>query len=130
MSTTTKPMMKCGHAANAVRVLLDGTTIPSCAICAPSASASIVDDAPPDLTGRTAKCTCGASAPSSPALAFFEYRGPGAGRATCAVGDCIFLESVHQPINPHTGRPGVTDHTFVARTYDFDSFYCGCRGWD
>ena len=44
-----KPMMKCGHAANAV----DKDGNPCCAICAGfTPNAFIVDDSAPDLTGR------------------------------------------------------------------------------
>lgn len=98
------PMMKCGHAANAT---CDGG--PSCAIC----DCVEVDAAPPDLTGRTARChhhgkrapghgksesnygtkpnqTCEAERPSAPGLPFFS----------------------HEPGQPH------------------DRFYCGCWGWD
>ncbi len=47
-------MMKCGHAANAV----DGNGNPVCAICygIKSAGREVVET--PDLTGRTAKCSC------------------------------------------------------------------------
>ena len=81
-----------------------------------------------DLTGRTARCSCGRTAPSSTDLAFFEYRGLGMERPTCAI--CGFYESVHAETNPYTGRPGVTDHTFMARVDVQDAYYCGCRGWD
>lgn len=85
------------------------------------------------LIGRKARCYCGKERDSIEAKeheAFFEYRGPGMNNPPCSVGTCFYVESVHQEINPHTGRPGVTDHAFVAREYEFDSFYCGCRGWD
>lgn len=125
--TTTPPMMKCGHAANAMR-----GDDPCCAICAGSRrpGAYEIDTAPPDLVRREARCSCGAIAPSSRALAFFEYRGPGMPTPQCAVGDCHFVESVHQEIVPGTGRPGVMDHAFVPRTYEYDAWYCGHAGWD
>lgn len=83
------------------------------------------------LVGRTARCTCGALAPSDPQrLAFFEYRGVGMDRPICSVGKCFYVESVHQAINPGTGRLGVTDHAFVPRVHEFDSWYCGHAGWD
>ena len=72
MSTTeSQPMMRCGHAANAVK---DG--LPVCVICyGIVAGADEIDTNPPDLTGRVARCTsCGRTAPSSTALAFFEHR--------------------------------------------------------
>ena len=85
----TKPLMKCGHSANATNQ--DGN--PVCAICIGiDAGATVVDEAPPSLIGRVAQCPyCRNKRPSSFDLAFFEYR---------------------------EGR------------HEFDSYYCGCRGWD
>ena len=67
-----KPLMKCGHAANAV----DKNGNPCCAICAGfTPNAFIVDDSAPDLTGRKARCMfCGAERDSSPELPFFEHK--------------------------------------------------------
>ena len=67
-----KPMMKCGHVANAV----DKDGSPCCAICAGyTPDAFIVEDKEIDLTGRKAKCSyCGSLKDSSPDLPFFEYR--------------------------------------------------------
>ena len=64
-------MMKCGHAANATR---GGK--PVCVICyGISPGADEVDESPPDLTGRVAKCTsCSRTAPSRTSLAFFAHR--------------------------------------------------------
>ena len=51
-----KPMMKCGHAANATCRGKAGVKydppIPSCAIC----FCIEIDEAPPSLNGRQAKC--------------------------------------------------------------------------
>ena len=68
-----KPMMKCGHRANAVDA---ETGKPSCAIHAGLTSdALVVADEQPDLSGRTARCTCGKTVPSdSEHIAFFEHR--------------------------------------------------------
>lgn len=108
-----KPMMMCGHAANAEQILPDGKRIPSCAICIGiNPGASIINESPPSLEGKKARCTyfgsvpegrnhesnygckrgepCNCERPSSPDLAFFE----------------------HKP------------------SAEFDSFYCGCWGWD
>ena len=64
-------MMKCGHAANATR---DGK--PCCVVCVGiNPGAMEVDDNAPDLTGRMASCpNCSRQEPSSPNLAFFQYR--------------------------------------------------------
>ena len=69
------PLMKCGHAANSFHVLKDGTTVPSCVICwGIHSGADTIDDTPPTLEGRMARCYEGCSmVPSSTALAFFEY---------------------------------------------------------
>ena len=83
------------------------------------------------LGDRQAKCFCGATAPSDQGgLAYFEYLGGGSTDATerCV---CGYHESVHSPINPHTRRAGITDHTFEPRGGDeYDKFYCGCQGWN
>lgn len=67
-----KPMMKCGHAANAVR---SGTNEPVCVICAGIVAGydEIADS--PDLIGRKAHCAYGnhAIVDSSTDLAFFEH---------------------------------------------------------
>ena len=100
-----KPMMKCGHAANSTH---DGE--PACAICFPHPKATEVDESPPSLEGRTARCfhygqvptgrnmecrqcrrgePCRCERPSSPKLAFFEH------------------------------KPDLA----------YDRYYCGCWGW-
>lgn len=62
-----KPMMTCGHAANATTA----DERPACAIC----GCTTVDESAPSLEGRTAHCQYGrhAEKPSSPALAFFAH---------------------------------------------------------
>lgn len=72
-----KPMMKCGHAANATTTNSIGETIPTCAICVGiTPNALIVDNNPPNLENRIAKCAyCKNMQPSNPnELPFFEYR--------------------------------------------------------
>jgi hypothetical protein len=68
-----KPMMKCGHAANAT----DGKTgKPCCVICIGiKPGADIVDDVP-SLEGRFAVCSYGnhGKVPSSTNLAFFSHK--------------------------------------------------------
>lgn len=68
------PMMKCGHAANAT----DESGNPICVICALiDPGSTVVDDNPPDLSGRMARCwyrSCRSTTPSNPDLAFFEHR--------------------------------------------------------
>ena len=133
--------MECGHTATA----RDKDGQPVCIVCVATSgdrAGRTPMAAPPDLTGRIA--TCGdrngehAPMPSSVDLAFFEYRGPGSPWATEQCGaliggrvPCCYFRMVHQPINPATGRPGITDHEFIEREpHEHDSYYCGCRGWD
>lgn len=63
-----KPLMTCGHVANAVDA---ATHEPCCVICN---CHEIMQDKP-DLTNRVAKCsTCGHITKSDFSLPFFEYR--------------------------------------------------------
>ncbi len=129
-------MMACGHAANADADRVAGVDydppIPCCVIC--SCYEQVTG---PDLTGRVAVCPyCRTERPSSPDLAFFEYRGEGTGAAAkCA--ECGYSPVAHDPETPHMKEqggsvvdlgkcPGYRPRGDVGR----DSFYCGCRGWD
>lgn len=64
-------MMKCGHAANATR----GDGSPVCVICIGIIDgADVVDETPPSLEGRMAKCgSCSATVPSAVDLPFFKH---------------------------------------------------------
>ena len=113
-------------------------------ICTRCAHQNMIDGI--DLTGRSAKCMCGRTVPSTWSLAFFEFQGPGSQWATehCAV--CGYSPQAHDPARPHMARVekggrtryenfmerngGV--HEFTPRGGDagHDRFYCGCRGWD
>lgn len=111
--------------------------------------------APPDLTGRTARCTyydgrksrgaysssscdagrdaaiCRCTRPSSPDLAFFEFCGAGS-RAAALCTHCGYAESAHTEGRcPKTARrrPAGT-HYRAQGGQPFDTFYCGCHGWD
>ena len=69
----TTPMMKCGHAANAV----NGAGKPVCVICIGiKDGADEIENNPPTFAGRRAHCAYGnhAIVDSSPNLAFFEYK--------------------------------------------------------
>lgn len=76
------PMMKCGHAGQAHKVLSDGTRIPCCPICSEPDCSTVVET--PNLEGRTARCTyygkyvrgrvCESERPSSLNLAFFHHK--------------------------------------------------------
>lgn len=70
----TTPMMMCGHAANATK-----GDQPVCVICCGLRHGwDVVDPNHAMLEGRTARCYCGSTAPSSPTLAFFEHLPDGA----------------------------------------------------
>jgi hypothetical protein len=91
-----------------------------------------MDEKTIDLAARIAKCGCGKTRQSNDKyLNFFEYQGPGSDSAELSCGQCGMHRVVHQPINPSTGREGVTDHEFTPRgDVGYDRFYCGCYGWD
>lgn len=151
-ATRTPPMMACGHAANGTQ-RIDGVDVPCCVICAGTGvgeKARTVVAAPPDLTGRRARCTyfdesIGKCKPtrhtrftnptnseraSDPGLPFFEYMGPGSEHATQTC-KCRYHAVAHLNPNPLTGRPGITNHKFEPiGPAEFDRFYCGCWGWD
>jgi hypothetical protein len=67
------PLMKCGHAANATDE--EGRQV--CVICIGiNPGADEIDENPPILEGRMAKCTyCKSTMPSSTELPFFTYLG-------------------------------------------------------
>jgi len=104
-----RPMMKCGHAANGTKTSFNASndgpafpSIPCCVICAPSKEAYEIDENPPDLRNRKARCDCGKEVPSSFHLPFFEFRGPGSRFA--------------RDLDPD-GLP-------------YDDYYCGHAGFD
>lgn len=137
--------MSCGHSANAVT----DTGAPACAICAPLIEATLVVR-PPDLSGRMAKCCDKAPVrPSSPDLAFFEYRGPGS-RAATHCRHCRYYPEAHTdecqgckgtgkgykaaPCNRCNGtgkrKPSCDHYEPIAEGFEHDSYYCGHSGWD
>lgn len=99
-----KPMMKCGHAANATR---EGE--PVCVVCIGVDPGATVIDTAPDLTGRVARCSYAKGKGD-------RHRGGG----QYAVSE---FDST---------RPSSTNLAFFKAQPDQaeDSFYCGCWGWD
>ncbi len=102
----------------------------------PAATAT-PDLATPDLTDRQARCVCHALVPSDPKLAFFEFRGDGSRLATISCKHCGLYGVAHDAVYcakynrsrsiVEEGRcPGVE----ARGAFEFDSFYCGCSGWD
>ena len=103
------PMMKCGHAANAVNARAGA---PSCAICAGlTPDADAIDDAPPDLAGRTARCAHYGQVPAG-RLHESNYG--------CRRGETCLCERPSSPELPFFAHQAGQPH---------DSFYCGCWGW-
>lgn len=135
-TTLTTPMMRCGHAANST-----ANGQPACAICAPRVEAYVTMEQP-DLAGREARC-CKETGPvpSSPLLAFFEFRGEGSRSATDVCRNCGYAECAHgsgqaediaRGLRP---RRNVVDEGrclgFVeSGGWRYDGYYCGHSGWD
>ena len=119
-------IMKCGHAANAEQILPDGTLVPCCVICAGIDPGAYEPAEPPDLTGRTARCYCCKTKPSSMNLPFFHYRGPG---SPSAINQCVcgYYRTAHaQERHPNY----FWCDNFTPQGPKDDEFYCGHSGWD
>lgn len=110
----TPPMMDCGHAANGVQVLEDGTRIPVCVIDAIARpddreyGTRVVET--PVLTDRKARCAYFGRKPHKN-----ESNYGCRGAETC---DCEPPSKLGLPFFEHKPDAG------------FDTFYCGCWGWD
>jgi hypothetical protein len=104
-----KPMMRCGHAANAI----DGNGKDCCVICAPDPSAYEVVEV--DLSDRKARC---------------EYYGETIGYK----GSCDYPKSVRTEDKVCRCEANSTSNLPFFNSKpdkEFDSFYCGCAfGWD
>lgn len=99
-----KIMMACGHAANSVHHLDDGTVEPACFICS-----CFTLGFEPDLTDRVARC---------------GYYGRNTHKNECPI--CTYGGICR------CERPSSTDLAFFGYHPDkpYDEFYCGCWGWD
>jgi hypothetical protein len=109
-----KPMMKCGHAANATTII-NGISIPCCVICAAIAPGAYeVQDSVPDLQGRMASCS---------------YKG------SCRERHGRYRDTIYGTFDETTGHafaPSSTDLPFFEHSpkEQFDLYFCGCLGWD
>lgn len=118
------PMMKCGHAANSV-----SNGKPACVICAGTTAAYEVAEEP-DFSNRKAKCFCGKILPSNPQrMAFFQWRGEGSPAAKENCKHCRYSIIAHQKPRDQVVS-SVCRHFEQHGAYEFDTFYCGCKGWD
>ena len=119
-----KVLLTCGHTDNAIRKVGEDW-VPSCAICGATEQV-----APVNLEGRQMRCYCGNKSirPSDPEKgAFFEYRGEGSPAATKSC-KCGYYISVHHKEN--VARKCPYDTPVPKGPFEYDSYYCGCRGWD
>ena len=84
-----------------------------------------------DITGRTARCTCGKTQPSSRDLAFFQYRGEGSRTAEHSCKNCGYDDTAHTDEVRARHHASNVCLTFERRgDFGFDSYFCGCSGWD
>ena len=117
---TAPPLMKCGHAANGLHVLPDGTKEPSCVICAGIPSVGdgykTVDESPPSLEGRMSRCS---------------YYKPGF-KCACGKDHCPPNHNEQHGGNYPAVAPSSTSLPFFSHRPDneFDQHFCGCWGWD
>jgi len=110
------PLMKCGHTAQAV----DSDGNPACIIChGITGGATEVDDSPPDLAGRRARCTyygksykVGVRYGSECSECNKRYKELQFPKCYCERDSNINLAFFNH-------RPGQS----------FDEFYCGCHSW-
>lgn len=81
------------------------------------------------MTGkvREAKCFCGRIVPSSEKLPFFESRDEGTRMATDTCKNCRYAEVAHRG---ETRNKKVCENFEPMGAWQYDTFYCGCRGWD
>jgi hypothetical protein len=76
---------------------------------------------------RMAKCSYGCSpvVPSHEGLPFFEFKGEGSRKAEIQCKNCPYYETAHGKDHKQVC------YNFVPHgAFEFDSYYCGCCGWD
>ncbi len=133
----THPLMICGHAANGICTSKNGIKynpgIPCCVICSCNEQESNQPDSENKLHDRQAICCSKQSLkPSTLNLAFFEYRGPNS-KVANTMCSCGFAEIAHtRDYSKMAGwRPKKCCDNFEARgAWEYDLYYCGCRGWN
>ena len=118
-------LLSCGCRANST----DGDGNPSCAIHA-GLGIDIYPVAEPNLEGRKALCSyCNIEMSSSLSLWFFEYRGAGSPNAIHKCKNCGCYSSAHTEEKRRKNKY-ICNNFEAHGPYDFDLFYCGCRGYD
>lgn len=83
----------------------------------------------PNLAGRKARCACGKLEDSSLDLTFFEFRGLGSMRGARTCKNCRFYDVAHTPEKRHKNKH-ICQNFEALKEFEFDSYYCGCSGWD
>lgn len=87
---------------------------------------------------RTAKCSCGRTAQSSPDLAFFVSRVADSEPAKRTCKNCFYFDVAHSHNNGVSRGPGWKTVIELGKCkgfephgeFDHDLYYCGCWGWD
>lgn len=82
------------------------------------------------INGRQARCGCGRTEASSTALAFFEYTGEESDRALTSCKNCAYHQKAHEPEVMARNKALKCTNFQPHGAFQFDSYYCGCRGWD
>ena len=78
-----------------------------------------------EIQVRQARCYCGKLEPITKNLPFFESRDTGSRQATIACKNCFYYDVAHGK-----GHKDVCNNFTPHGAYEYDSFYCGCDGWD
>lgn len=118
---TADPMMKFGH---------DTAVVPAgrkarCSYYGTVATGSTA--VPCGTADRGAPCTCERPSSDRAELAFFEARGPGTQDRKCC--NCGYFDVAHDRESRPNSR-ACDEFAAVTDGHTYDSFYCGCRGWD
>ena len=89
------------------------------------------------LEGRSAKCSrCDATRPSSEALGWFEYKGPGCKAADEVCTHCHYFKVAHEPGHDRVDARTVMEKGLCTTGFEphgpwaLDSFWCGCGDTD
>jgi len=125
--------LACGCKAMAV---ITGTSLPSCPV---HDCHEIVPS--PNLEGRMARCEYSTLRngsphpsnyqPSSLALPFFIFKGEDSPKAKGQCAICPFHHQGSLPPEWAIKKGVVKPHDFTPHgPFEYDSYYCGCLGWD
>jgi hypothetical protein len=80
--------------------------------------------------GRMARCSCGEMQPSSPDLFGLTDLSADGRHANKTCGTCRYSIVAHTDEIQWGPAIGVCEEFTPIGGQEFDSFYCGCRGWD